>query len=95
MLSFAEAESKLLNFLKTNKDEFHTNQNEAQTRFFIIDFILFNCLGWHKDDVSIEKNEENKFTDYELGKPRIAILEAKREGKTFELPAYDSKSLNL
>lgn len=93
MLSFAEAESKLLNFLEDKKKDFSTNQNEAQTRFFIIDFILFECLGWNKDEVSIEKNEENKFTDYELGKPRLAILEAKREGKTFDIPAYDSKSL--
>lgn len=93
MLTLAEAEKKLLSFLENKKDEFHTNQNEAQTRFFIIDFILFECLGWHKNDVSIEKNEENKFTDYELGKPRLAILEAKREGKTFIIPAYDSKSL--
>lgn len=82
MLSFSEAETKLIEFLEKNKSEFHTNQNESQTRFFIIDYILFECLGWRKDEVSIEKNEENKFTDYELGKPRIAILEAKREGKT-------------
>lgn len=93
MLSFSEAETKLIEFLEKNKSEFHTNQNESQTRFFIIDYILFECLGWRKDEVSIEKNEENKFTDYELGKPRIAILEAKREGKTFEIPAYDSNSL--
>lgn len=93
MLTLAQAEIKLKKFLEEHKDEFHTNQNEAQTRFFIIDYLLFECLGWDKNFIAVEKNEENKFTDYELGKPRLAILEAKREGKTFEIPAYDNKSL--
>ena len=93
MLTLAQAEIKLKKFVQEHNVEFHTNQNEAQTRFFIIDYLLFECLGWDKNFIAVEKNEENKFTDYELGKPRLAILEAKREGKTFEIPAYDNKSL--
>lgn len=93
MLTLAQAETKLKEFMREHEDKFHTNQNEAQTRFFIIEHLLFECLGWDKKFVEVEKNEENKFTDYELGTPRLAILEAKREGKTFEIPAYDNKSL--
>ncbi|MGE6608816.1 hypothetical protein ACQKE4_20290 [Halomonas sp. NPDC076908] len=72
-----------------------TDFNEAETRFHVIDKILFECLGWCRDtEVSIEKSEESKFTDYELGKPqRLAILEAKREGIVFELPAGVSEKL--
>ena len=71
----------------------NTNLNEAQTRFHIIDRILFNCLGWERELVEVEKCESNEFTDYELGSPRLPILEAKREGRTFEIPAGLSKKL--
>ncbi|PXF28643.1 hypothetical protein WH50_25220 [Pokkaliibacter plantistimulans] len=64
-----------------------TNLNEAQTRFHIIDDIIFSCLGWPKDQVEVENSEQRKFTDYELGKPRLAIIEAKREGSIFSIPA--------
>ena len=74
MLTLAQAEIKLKKFVQEHNVEFHTNQNEAQTRFFIIDYLLFECLGWDKNFIAVEKNEENKFTDYELGKPRLAKL---------------------
>jgi hypothetical protein len=56
------------------------DMSEAQTRFNIIDNVLVNCLGWDKENVVVEKYENKCFTDYELGKPRQAVLEAKREG---------------
>ena len=37
MLTLAQAEIKLKKFVQEHNVEFHTNQNEAQTRFFIID----------------------------------------------------------
>ncbi len=70
-----------------------TDRNEAQTRFHIIDTLLETCLGWSRVDIEVEKAERQKFTDYELGAPRLAILEAKREGRAFDLPATLSKSL--
>lgn len=70
-----------------------SNMNEAQTRFHIIDKILFDCLGWQRCEVEVEKAEDNQFTDYELGKPRLAILEAKREGASFFIPAGTKKKL--
>lgn len=67
--------------------------NEAQTRFHIIDKILFECLGWERSDIQVEKHEHRKFTDYEIGNPRLAIIEAKREGRVFSLPSTNSPKL--
>lgn len=54
--------------------------NEAETRFQFIDSFLTDCLGWDKSEIHVEQRLENSYTDYELGEPRAAILEAKREG---------------
>lgn len=54
-------------------------RNEAQTRHHIIDEIIYNVLDWPKDQVEVEGYEQKTFTDYELGKPRQVIIEAKRE----------------
>lgn len=91
MTTLSEGESALVDLI--SKLDSNTDMNEAQTRFHIIDKVLFECLGWSRDEVEVEKSEQRKFTDYELGRPRLAILEAKREGKTFEIPAGLSKSL--
>lgn len=72
-----------------------TDMNEAQTRFHIIDKVLFDCLGWVKDEVEVEKAEDRQFTDYELGKPRLAILEAKREGQAFSTPSSPRRDLRI
>jgi hypothetical protein len=65
------------------------NRNEAQTRFDIIDRLIRECFGWGKSidrRIKVEKYERGEFSDYELGLPRVAIWEAKREGIAFELP---------
>ena len=62
--------------------------NEATTRLRIIDKILFECLGWHTADVEAEQAYNREFVDYALGQPVTeAIVEAKREGIHFTLPA--------
>ena len=91
MLTLAQGEAKLLELIERQPNQ--KNMNEAQTRFYIIDTLLFDCLGWGKDDVVVEKYERQQFTDYELGKPRIAVLEAKRESIGFEIPAGLSAEL--
>lgn len=91
MVTLAEGEATLRALISNLEPG--SNMNEAQTRFHIIDKVLFDCLGWSRDEVEVEKSEQRTFTDYELGKPRLAILEAKREGKTFEIPAGLSKTL--
>ncbi|HBU50480.1 MAG TPA: hypothetical protein DEB45_04395 [Alteromonas australica] len=60
--------------------------NEAQTRFHIIDEIIEECLNW-KGETQVERFEsKNGFTDYELGKPRKVVVEAKRSEVSFEIP---------
>lgn len=91
MPTLSEGEKAIIELIESLPHD--ADLNEAQTRFHIIDRILFDCLGWDREDVEVEKSENQKFTDYELGKPRIAILEAKREGRLFEIPAGLSKNL--
>lgn len=67
--------------------------NEANTRFHIIDRILRDCLGWPSGEFDLEKPQGRNYSDYELGKPAVAIWEAKREGKTFEVPVRRSGSI--
>lgn len=69
--------------------------NEAETRAHIIDKIIKNCLGWPDDMLSfrVEVSHEGKYSDYELGHPKRAIWEAKKEGTTFELPADTESSI--
>lgn len=93
MISLAQGEKALGELIENLTSE--TDFNEAQTRFHIIDKVLFDCFGWcPESEVEIEKSEDQQFTDYELGKPqRLAILEAKREGIQFEIPAGASEKL--
>ncbi len=63
-------------------------RNEAQTRFDLIDVWLTEGLGWSRDEVFVETHQGGEYSDYELGRPtRSAVVEAKREGMAFELPA--------
>jgi len=66
--------------------------NEATTRKRVIDTILESVLGWNPDaDISYEERvtEDNntRYSDYIVRTPATAfILEAKREGTTFNIP---------
>lgn len=66
--------------------------NEAETRLKLIDEIIFNVLGWLKEDVTVEErvSEDNRttYTDYIIRTANTAIIvEAKRIGATFhEIP---------
>jgi hypothetical protein len=63
-------------------------RNEATTRLQLIDSLVFDCLNWSRDDVIAEEAYEGQYTDYTFLAPRrILILEAKKEGLYFELPA--------
>lgn len=81
---------KLLNeeFKSINKEKF----NEADTRFRFIDLILTKCLGWDVKDIQIEDVHDNHFADYKLSLFRpVAVWEAKRVGRYFELPVGKHK----
>ncbi|MDP9572372.1 UNVERIFIED_ORG: GTPase SAR1 family protein [Agrobacterium larrymoorei] len=59
--------------------------NEAQNRFQFVDRLLLECLGWEHPNVEVEKTDElGGRSDYRLGKPVRAVLEAKREAKKFD-----------
>jgi hypothetical protein len=63
-------------------------RNEATTRFHLIDRILGAVLQWPKEAIGLEDTLDRTFADYALGKPATSlIVEAKREGVYFELPA--------
>lgn len=62
--------------------------NEATTRLRWIDKLLADCLGWGTGETEAEGYSEGDYVDYALGAAATeAILEAKREGVHFVLPA--------
>ena len=73
--------------------EVYSDLTEADTRFRLIDRIIVECLGWTRDNIRLEKAEGRSYSDYELGTPRKVIWEAKRESKTFDIPAGYSKRI--
>lgn len=64
------------------------SRNEATTRLHLIDRILFDCLGWSREeDTVLEEAHGSEYADYVLRCPhRMLIVEAKKEGDYFELP---------
>lgn len=66
----------------------HADRNEATTRFLMIDRLFFECLSWPKEDVKLEEPHGREYADYVFSVFRpVLIVEAKREGDYFELPA--------
>ena len=64
-------------------------RNEAATRLQLIDTLFFDCLGWSRNsDVHLEEPHGREYADYTFSAPRpILIVEAKREGTYFQVPA--------
>ncbi len=61
-------------------------RNEATTRLQLIDRLFFDCLGWSRDHVNLEDSREGEYADYAFGAHHhTLIVEAKREGKYFEI----------
>lgn len=63
--------------------------NEANTRHQLIDPLLHDVLGWPRNRVLCEEFIKPGFADYVLVRPDktpILFIEAKREGKYFEIP---------
>jgi len=69
--------------------------NEAETRFHIIDRVIVECLGWPHgpEEFRLERAQGREYSDYELGRHPVAIWEAKREGKAFEIPSRRQSSI--
>ncbi|WP_338885176.1 hypothetical protein [Xenorhabdus sp. TH1] len=86
MKTLTECENSLRNLVAEYNDV-KKIRNEAQTRHHIINKIITDVFAWPDDCYEVEYYEDKTFTDYELGKPRQVIIEAKREGHIFEIPA--------
>lgn len=68
-------------------------RNEAATRLHLVDSLIRDCLGWPLAEIDPERYVQGEYSDYELGVPKRMLVEAKREGKCFELPAGLSKAV--
>ncbi len=67
-------------------------RNEATTRLQLIDRLFFECLGWSRDEVVLEEPHGREYADYAFYNPRrVLIVEAKKEGNYFELPAGNNR----
>lgn len=62
--------------------------SEADTRSKIIDPIFLNCLNWRQDDIKREDTINKGYIDYifSIDKKSRFLIEAKKEGISFELP---------
>ena len=75
---------ELANWYEANQ----ARRNEATTRLQVIDRLFFDCLGWSRDDVASEESFGGQYADYTFLFPRkLLIIEAKKEGTYFEMPA--------
>jgi hypothetical protein len=63
------------------------SRNEASTRFHVINELIEDVLQWPKSATKVEHHDDSGYSDYELGVPSSLLVEAKREGITFELPS--------
>jgi predicted type IV restriction endonuclease len=69
-------------------DSTRSSRNEDTTRFQLIDPLLVDCLRHPKANIETEIAAHPGYADYIIGSPaRLMVIEAKREGSTFKLPA--------
>lgn len=86
-IEYEECREKLDELIKWYSTK-KAQRNEATTRLHLIDRLFFECLGWLKDDAILEEPYGHEYTDYTFSSPRrILIVEAKKEGQHFEIPA--------
>jgi len=90
--------SKLNQLIETFGELKLSLANEAETRKKVIDDILERILGWDPFDIKYESrvSEDGKttFADYLISTTTTGILvEAKKAGKTFELPTGKASAL--
>lgn len=85
---FEDAKEKLDDLITWWSVEGEQTRNEATTRLHLIDVLLLDVLRWPRQDIVCEKSHGGSYADYSLGGPATRmIVEAKREGIYFDLPA--------
>lgn len=68
------------------------SRNEATTRLHLVDELFLGSLAWSKDDLELEHSYGGEYADYTFSITRaVLIVEAKKEGVYFELPAGTSR----
>ena len=55
---------KNLELLIAYHDTHRSQRNEATTRLHLINTLLFECLGWARQDAYPEEPRDNEYTDY-------------------------------
>jgi hypothetical protein len=81
-----EAHQKAIDLVKEAADK---DKNEATTRHQIIDVVIHEILEWPRSMVPCEESITPGYADYVLERgdgTAIIIIEAKKEGVTFDLP---------
>src|SRR5215470_6086719 len=64
------------------------SRNEATTRLHVVDVLVNDVLRWRRAEMQAEEPAGSGRIDYSLGRPAtLLIVEAKREGQYFSLPA--------
>src|SRR5437867_2349903 len=88
MTDYDEGFAALKRLAASEPDRAQAGRNEATTRLQVIDRLLFETLGWDRHDCTAEDSQDGRFADYALLAPRrVLVVEAKKEGVYFELPA--------
>lgn len=88
ILMIKSPDEALERFEELHKTEW-SNLSEADTRSKIIDPIFLECLNWDGEDITREENVNSiGYVDYyfKKGGRVLFILEAKKEGISFEIP---------
>lgn len=74
--------------LKKEISGYGSGLSEADTRCKIIDKILTKCLGWEEENIRREEHVNKGYIDYIMrNEGKGIIVEAKKVGTSFELPA--------
>ena len=91
-----QALQRLADMEISDSEQVESARNEASTRYHIIDLLVTDVLCWHKSAVNVERHEDSGYSDYELGSAPSLLLEAKKEGVHFSLPAgWDKETAKL
>lgn len=86
--SFDIGEQAIRSLQLEAKDDQFDARNEATTRLHLIDRLFFDCLAWERADCIVEESFEGQYADYRFRVQGASlIVEAKKEGNYFELPA--------
>lgn len=85
---FEDAKAILDALIAWWRTEGECKRNEATTRLHLLNELLINVLKWPKEQIVAEESHGGSYADYAVGIPATRIIiEAKREGVYFDLPA--------